>query len=291
MTRIVESFSLSHAQVLDGATSFLAALGAAASEAEDVYGVNESSLDPDTGDFDNEGDDAVLSTWSWFNFADVTVQAGYFSFPLIENLTGSPIETITGTDEVQTMTASAATAGDFTLTFQGQTTDPIAFDATAAAVQTALEGLSNVTPGQVTVTGGPASTVDLTFTFDAELGDVAPLTANLDGLTGATGGVISTGTPGVSEAVAIDLWHEDSMNVAPKPMVVKMPAKDHLGAVRSLAIGLYRVNFKPITFEGPAYKDGMKVNYNGRAVFSPVDELGATFSDGKKRVGRVLSFV
>lgn len=47
------------------------------------------------------------------------------------------------------------TGGTFTLTFQGQTTTDIAYDATKATVQSALEALSNIAPGDVAVTGGP----------------------------------------------------------------------------------------------------------------------------------------
>lgn len=188
---IVEGFSLSHAQVLDGTQTFLeAALASAVGEDLDIYGVNEGSLDPDIDDYDNEGDDAVLSTWSWLNFADLEVQAGYLSFPLIANMTGQ---------------------------------------------------------------------------------------------------VISSSGSAASKVYGLDLWHEDSMNVAPKPMILRMPSKDRLGAVRTLTIGLYKVQFKPITFDGPSYKDGLKVNYNGKALLSAVDEKGAAFADGKKRVGRLLS--
>ncbi len=52
------------------------------------------------------------------------------------------------------------TGGTFVTTYQSQdgqitTTTPIAYNATAANVQTALETLPNVTAGDVTVTGGP----------------------------------------------------------------------------------------------------------------------------------------
>ena len=46
------------------------------------------------------------------------------------------------TDETQTVRVNNATGGTFTLTFDGQTTAPIAYNATAAAVQAALEALS-----------------------------------------------------------------------------------------------------------------------------------------------------
>ena len=48
------------------------------------------------------------------------------------------------TDEQQTIRAQGATAGTFTLTFNGETTAPIAFNANAAAVDAALEALPNI---------------------------------------------------------------------------------------------------------------------------------------------------
>jgi hypothetical protein len=298
---IVEAFSLSHAQVLDGNTAFLTALAAAAAVDQDIYGVNDSSMDPDTGDYDNEGDDAVLSTWSWFNFADIAIQAGYLSFPLIEritNQTASQGSAVAAVNEVQTVTITGTpTGGTFTLTFDGETTAAIAFNANAAAVQTALLALTNLDTGDVTVTGGPGPGTPYVITFGADYAgqNVGPVTASGAGLTGGTTPAVTVAqtTPGSAASASsfgLDLWHEDSMNVAPKPLVVRMPSKDAAGNVKSLAIGLYRVQFKPLTFDGPTYKDGLKINYNGRAVMSSLDETGATFSDGKKRVGRILSF-
>jgi hypothetical protein len=298
-SQIVEGFSLSHAQVLDGGTSFLNALGAAAAENQDIYGVNDSGIDPDVGDYDNEGDDAVLSTWSWFNYADVTVQAGYISFPLMANLTGRTIDTIgaiAAVNEVQTVTVTGSpTAGTFTLTFLGQTTGTIAYNATNAAVQTALEALNNIDTGDVTVTG-PAGTWVVTFGGKYAALDVAMLGLGTNALTGGTTPtvVITETTKGKAANAAawgMDLWHEDSFNVAPKPMVVRIPSKDADGNPRSLALGLYKVQFRPITFDGPSFKDGLKINYAGRAVMSSTDEVGQTFTDGKKRAGRILSFV
>lgn len=104
-----------------------------------------------------------------------------------------------------------------------------------------------------------------------------------------TGRTISSTGSGDSIVYGIDLWHEDDFNVARKPMIIRMPSKDHLGAVRYLDIGLYTVSFAPITFDGPQYKDGLKVNYNGQALVSTVNELGAAFSDGKGRVGKLIS--
>ena len=48
------------------------------------------------------------------------------------------------TSETQTVRVNGATGGTFTLTFNGQTTAPIPFDATAAQTRAALEALSNI---------------------------------------------------------------------------------------------------------------------------------------------------
>ena len=45
-----------------------------------------------------------------------------------------------------------ATGGTFTLTFNGQTTAPLAFNATAAQIEAALEALSNIGAGNIQAT-------------------------------------------------------------------------------------------------------------------------------------------
>ena len=62
------------------------------------------------------------------------------------------------TNETQTVRVTNATGGTFTLTFNGQTTAPIAYNATAAQIQAALEALSNIAAGDILVTGGPINT-------------------------------------------------------------------------------------------------------------------------------------
>jgi hypothetical protein len=57
-------------------------------------------------------------------------------------------------DETQRVTVDA-TSGTFTLTFDGQATASLSFDAAAGTVRTALEALSNIGNGNVVVSGGP----------------------------------------------------------------------------------------------------------------------------------------
>jgi flagellar hook-associated protein 2 len=60
--------------------------------------------------------------------------------------------------------------GTFTLTYRGETTADIAWDATAAEIQTALEALATVNSGDITVSASIDDSV--TFTFTDTLGDV-----------------------------------------------------------------------------------------------------------------------
>ncbi len=88
-------------------------------------------------------------------------------------------------NEIQTLTVDA-TGGTFTITYAGQTTAAIAFDAAAAAVQSALEALSNIAPGDVACTGGPCATAPVICTFGGTLAntDVALMTTDPALLTG-----------------------------------------------------------------------------------------------------------
>lgn len=72
----------------------------------------------------------------------------------------------TGTNEIQTVALGGSpTAGTFTLSYAGQTTAPIAHNATASAVRAALEALTTIGAGGVTCTGGalPGSAVVVEF--------------------------------------------------------------------------------------------------------------------------------
>ncbi|MEU0216849.1 hypothetical protein ABZ281_17770, partial [Streptomyces sp. NPDC006265] len=92
------------------------------------------------------------------------------------------------------------TGGTYTLTFDGQTTAGIPYNTSAAGVQAALEGLSNVDPGDVACVGGPHPGTPITVTFTGQHAgtDVTELTGDATGLTGGTTPdvVITTTTPG-----------------------------------------------------------------------------------------------
>lgn len=103
-------------------------------------------------------------------------------------------------NEVKTVTiGNKPSGGTFTLSLDGQTTSGIAFNATAATVDSALEALSTIGAGNVSVTGGPGPDTPYTVTFvGGKAGtNVSQMTADATGLEGgsvSTGGTLPAGT-------------------------------------------------------------------------------------------------
>jgi hypothetical protein len=92
----------------------------------------------------------------------------------------------------QTLTVDA-TEGQFKLTFRGQTTNDIAFDATAATVQAALQALGTIGAGNAAITGGPGGAgggTPYVVTFAGTLNNAPmPLISTAAGTTPLGGGV------------------------------------------------------------------------------------------------------
>jgi hypothetical protein len=97
------------------------------------------------------------------------------------------------TDDMQTISITGAPAGGtFTLTWMGQTTGNINYNATAADVTTALAALSNIGTGNIAVTGGPGPGTAWVATFIGTLANL-PLAAmtHTDSLTGGSAPAVS----------------------------------------------------------------------------------------------------
>lgn len=180
-TQIFEGFSVSHAAILDPTTGLDILTG-------NLFGVRDASVVPTINQFDNTGDDFVLSTWYWLDYAEVTVQGGYVPFSTIAYLSGST--------------------------------------------------------------------------------------------------VTSSGT-GVNDYYSLPLWQADIVNQPRRPMLVRIPSKDSAGTVRDMDFILYNVQFAPFSFTGPSYKNGLVLNYSGRALISSTDEMGNVLA--KKAIGRLIS--
>ena len=84
----------------------------------------------------------------------------------------------------------APSGGTFTLDFEGETTGPIAYDATADQVGDALMSLANIGQGNIIATGGPVNGGVVSIAFTNALATTA-----VDQITGDPSGLISSGTP------------------------------------------------------------------------------------------------
>lgn len=285
--RNVEAFSVVNAAILDGTT---------AAAQTDIYGVRTASLAPDLGQFDNTGDDAVLSSWNWFNFATLTVESGYIGFDLYAKLSGATVEvggTATAATVLFTPQASGGTGAGDSYDYSGPAALTFTVDSTTISLSTDLQDL----PGVVAAvdTALPAS---YTVTAAGSQVKIAKTTAGTGTITiGGTGAAQVTGSPGYSNTpganaseLSVPLWAEDCGNQPSRPMIVTMPSKDALGNTLLLDILLYKVALGPIQFAGPAYKQGLTVSYSGRVLQSAFDETGAALT-GKKRCGRLISRV
>lgn len=150
-----------------------------------------------------------------------------------------------GTNEVQSE-AMTGTGGSRALIVQTgadqQQTSALAFDADAAAIQAALEALSNVAPGDIVVSGaGP-----FVYTFGGALGkqDVNQIVSESHLLTGGTS-VITTTTPGVG------LLHKINRIVA-----YTLP-------LMTLYIGFRGSSFQPVIFKNIVV-DSIRVRASSR---------------------------
>ena len=128
--------------------------------------------------------------------------------------------------EVQSLAITGVpTGGTFTLTFSGQTTASIAFNATASAVQSALEALSNIAPGDVVCTGGPLPGTPVVITFaGAYAGSDVPamtVTGSFTGGTTPAAAITTTTAGGSGNAIG---WRAPQVNVVPVPNGVAIEA-------------------------------------------------------------------
>lgn len=155
-----------------------------------------------------------------------------------------------GNNEIQQIAIVSATGGTFTLTFSGQTTAGIAYNASAAAIQTALEALSNINPGDVVVTGTPF-TWQVQFTGQYTNTNVAQMTANGASLTGGGASIsVSTTVAGVPSSYGnermVTIVAIDSLGEGVGP-ATKAEIDAYLQAMREQNFLVYVINPTYIT--------------------------------------------
>jgi len=102
-----------------------------------------------------------------------------------QNLTATSLTAaLNQIDEVTIPTDN--TGGSFTLTYSGQTTAAIPYNATADNVYGALVALTNIGAGDVIVTGGPGATSPFVIEFTGALAGASRVLTSTPSLTGGT---------------------------------------------------------------------------------------------------------
>lgn len=107
----------------------------------------------------------------------------------LSNTDGALADASVGRNEVQTIAITGTpSGGTFTLTYAGQTTAAIAYNAAASAVKSALVALSNIEDDDIVCAGGalPGSAVTVTFQGGKAKSDIALMTADGASLTGGS---------------------------------------------------------------------------------------------------------
>jgi uncharacterized repeat protein (TIGR01451 family) len=167
--------------------------------------LDDPGATPDTGDGTDSGAIDRYQGYSGRNIAIITYDAQLLDDDAFENDNVVRTETITnqavlvnyagreGADdhtafrnEVQTITpADPPIGGTYTLTFEGQTTGPIAFNADRNAVKAAWSALSSIGTGNVRVTGDSLVEGPLQITFSGAFSDtnVSQISFDESGLT------------------------------------------------------------------------------------------------------------
>lgn len=153
------------------------------------------------------------------------------------------------TNEVQTITITGGTptSGTFRLTYDGQQTAVIDFDATAAEVQSALEALSNIAPGDVACSGGPLPGAGIAVEFRGNLRqtNVALMTATDTFDIGEV--TVTETTPGVTPT-AIEL-----IPILPETVDVFV-ADTQAGLDAAVALtGVFKLGFAINNKQGPIF--------------------------------------
>lgn len=101
------------------------------------------------------------------------------------------------------------------------------------------------------------------------------------------GSSVSSSGSGASIRYDLPLWEKRGSNIITRPLLVRCEAKDSNGNVRWWDFVFFKAKFKPISFTGPAYKDGLKINYEATVLMSSVNEAGVVLA--YEAVGRIVS--
>lgn len=101
------------------------------------------------------------------------------------------------------------------------------------------------------------------------------------------GSTVSSSGSGAGIRYDLPLWEQRGSNIITRPLWIRCEAKDNNDNARYWEFVFFKAKFKPISFNGPAYKDGLKINYSATVLMSSVNERGEVLA--YDAVGRIMS--
>lgn len=146
---------------------------------------------------------------SFIQTVQVNPDAGVSPSPTVTIVTTVP--GVAAANDVQLVTINGTpSGGTFTLSFGGQTTSNLAYNATASAVQTAVQAMSSVGSGNATVSGANGGPYTITFNGSLASAPQTLITASGSGLTGGTSPTVTvshstTGATAVNEQQTVTI--------------------------------------------------------------------------------------
>jgi Calx-beta domain len=135
------------------------------------------------------------------------------------------------------------TGGTFTLTFEGETTAPIPYKATATQVGAALMALPNIGQGNIVATLGPLNTTFVLVTFTNALAGTA-----VGQITGNASGLIPT-PPLTSEVVTAVLSQGSTGNITSNVNTLTVGSNAHVRVIVEGGSGGTQASFPGLTIQ------------------------------------------
>lgn len=118
-----------------------------------------------------------------------------------------------------------ASGGTFTTTIDGEVSGAIKSNTTAAELLAVLNAMSNINPGDVTVTGGPGNATPLVITFVAgrySNGPAPAITTQVGALEGTKTAVVENATVGVAGTEGVKYGLIDEIDTDTKIVTVNL---------------------------------------------------------------------
>jgi len=169
--------------------------------------VSDPSMDGWTITFKNDGQQSLIGVSYDADVDSAVFVGGAVNTQEEQNLTVS-----SPTQEIQTITTNAA-AGSFSLSYNGAVTAPLAYDASAVDVQSALCALAGIGANGVSVTGDQINGWQVTF---ATAGAKLPIYA-----IPVTGGTLAASTtPGTPTSPEIQSFSNSSRSILASGWIV-----------------------------------------------------------------------